>query len=224
MIEKQDTFINNLNTMAGLINDAAKWDYDTGNLTEAGQMSMVIDKQTYNNALDDIQKIAEEKERLLERLRTDASYGQQAYDEDIKDLTSKQMSYLNEAKSALESFTKTVETTAQKQLEALNKVIDKYKESLQKKEEYYSYDKQLRNSNKELSLLQAQARALEGLTDAESKAAKARLDAQIASKQESINDTVREHTVSLQTEGLSDLQEKMQENFDRWSQELEAST
>lgn len=132
LLEKQDTFISNLNTMSGLINDAAKWDYDTGNLTEQGQLTMVINKEDYNNALEGIQTIATQKEKLLERLRTDASYGQQAYDEDIKELTSKQMSYLQEAKSAMESFTKTVETTAQKQLEALNKVIDKRKEALQK--------------------------------------------------------------------------------------------
>ena len=34
VLEKQDTFIGNLNTMAGLINDAAKWNYDTGDLTQ----------------------------------------------------------------------------------------------------------------------------------------------------------------------------------------------
>lgn len=76
------------------------------------------------------------------------------------------MGYLSDAKSALESFTKTVETTAQKQLEALNKVIDKYRESLQKKEDYYNYDKQLKNSNKEIALLEAQSRALAGVADA----------------------------------------------------------
>ena len=132
LLDKQDTFISNLNTMSGLINDAAKWDYDTGNLTEQGQLTMVVNKEDYNNALEEIQTIATQKEKLLARLRSDASYGQQAYDEDIKELTSKQMSYLQEAKSAMDSFTKTVETTAQKQLEALNKVIDKRKEALQK--------------------------------------------------------------------------------------------
>ena len=59
LLEKQDTFISNLNTMAGLINDAAKWDYDTGNLTEQGQLTMVIDKESYNSALEEIQKVAE---------------------------------------------------------------------------------------------------------------------------------------------------------------------
>ena len=96
---------------------------------------MVVDKEAYNQALDEIQMVATQKEELLERLRNDASYGQQAYDDDIKELTSKQMSYLQTAKSALESFTKTVETTAQKQLEALNKVIDKRKEALAKEQE-----------------------------------------------------------------------------------------
>ena len=59
ILEKQQDFISNLNTMGGLINDAAKWDYDTGNLTEQGQLSMTIDKESYNSALADIQSIAQ---------------------------------------------------------------------------------------------------------------------------------------------------------------------
>jgi ElaB/YqjD/DUF883 family membrane-anchored ribosome-binding protein len=118
--------------MSGLINDAAKWDFDTGNLTEMGQLSMTVDKESYNQALSDIQAISAEKDRLLRELQTNINYGQEAYDEDIKELTSKQMSALQDAKSALESFTQTVETTAQKQLDALNKVIDKRTEALQK--------------------------------------------------------------------------------------------
>ena len=134
------------------------------------------------------------------------------------------MGYLSDAKSALESFTKTVETTAQRQLEALNKTIDKYKEALSKKEDYYNYDKQLKNQNKEIALLEAQSRALQGVTDAESKALKAKIDAQIQQKREAQQDTIREHSVSLQTEGLGDLQNQMQENYERWSQEFEANS
>ena len=52
VIEKQQEFISNLNTMSGLINDAAKWDFDTGNLTEMGQLSMTVDKESYNQALE----------------------------------------------------------------------------------------------------------------------------------------------------------------------------
>ena len=53
---------------------------------------------------------------------------------------------------------------------------------------------------------------------------KARIDAQIQQKREALQDTTRDHAVSLQTEGLSDLQEKMQENFQRWSHEFEANS
>lgn len=59
ILDKQDTFISNLNTMAGLINDASKWNYDTGDLTEQGQLTMVIDKEAYNSALEEIQRVAE---------------------------------------------------------------------------------------------------------------------------------------------------------------------
>lgn len=52
---------------------------------------------------------------------------------------------------------------------------------------------------------------------------KARIDAQIQQKREAQQDTIREHSVNLQTEGLGDLQNKMQENYERWSQEFEAN-
>ena len=210
--------------MAGLINDASMWDYDTGNLLEQGQLSMVIDKQTYDNAISNIKQIDAEKNRLLEELRTNANYGQQQFDENIKELTQQQMEALQDAKSALESFTETVELTAQKQLAALNKVIDKYKESLNKKKEYWDYDKQLKNQNKEIALLEAQSRALADVTDAESKAMKAKIDAQIKQRREEQSDTIRDQAVSLQTNGLTDLQNKLQENYDRWSHQFEASS
>lgn len=224
VLEKQQTFIDNLNIMAGLINDASMWDFDSGDLQAPGQLSMMIDKQTFDQALADLQKIDKEKNRLFQEFRTNANYGQQAFDENIKELTQQQMEALQDAKSALESFTETVELTAQKQLAALNKVIDKHKEALAKKKDYFDYDKQLRNQNKQIAILEAQSRALADVTDAESKALKARIDAQIKQKREEQDDTIRNHAVELQTNGLTDLQNKLQENYDKWSHEFEASS
>jgi len=55
VIDKQDTFINNLNIMAELINDAQMWDYDSGDLQTPGQLNMVVDKQSFDQALSEIQ-------------------------------------------------------------------------------------------------------------------------------------------------------------------------
>ena len=53
---------------------------------------------------------------------------------------------------------------------------------------------------------------------------KARIDAQITTKRDELKDTVRDHTVDLQTQGLSELQNKLQENYERWSHDFEASS
>jgi len=95
---------------------------------------------------------------------------------------------------------------------------------LQKKKAYFDYDKQLRDQNKEIAILEAQSRALVDVTDAESKALKARIDAQIKQKREEQSDTIRDHSVQLQTEGLTDLQTKLQENYDKWSHGFEADS
>lgn len=47
--------------------------------------------------------------------------------------------------------------------EALQEIIDKRKEALQAKESYYDYDKTLKNQQKDVSMLQAQISALQGV-------------------------------------------------------------
>ena len=69
-----------------------------------------------------------------------------------------------------------------------------------------------------------QSRALQDVSDAESKAMKARIDAQIAQKKEERGDTIRDHVVSMMTDGLTNLQNKLQENYEKWEHEFEASS
>jgi ABC-type phosphate transport system auxiliary subunit len=49
---------------------------------------------------------------------------------------------------------------------------------------------------------------------------KARLEAQRQELQEDLDDTVRNHVVSLQTEGLTEMQEQLADNLDEWRNEL----
>lgn len=54
-------------------------------------------------------------------------------------------------------------TQMQAENEALQEVIDKRKEALQAKKSYYEYDKTLKNQQKDVSMLQAQISALQGV-------------------------------------------------------------
>ena len=109
---------------------------------------------------------------------------------------------------------------AKAELDAINEVINARKEALQKKKEYYDYDKTLKSKTREIQLLKQQIAALDGMTDAESRAKKARLEAQLAEKNDDLNDTVREHVYQLEVDGLTDLTKELQENYDDYVKEL----
>lgn len=106
----------------------------------------------------------------------------------------------------------------QHELDALMKLIDLRNEALSKKKAYYDYDKKIRNSTSEIQELEAQAAALQGVSDASSRAKLAKLQAQIAEKRESLEETQQEHLLDMQKEALTDLKDTLQEQFDeKWN-------
>lgn len=72
----------------------------------------------------------------------------------------------------------------------------------------------------EIELIKQQIRGLEGLTDAESKAQKARLEASLKDKQDDLDDTVRDHVYDITVNGLDDLETQLSEDFEKWSNQL----
>ena len=79
-------------------------------------------------------------------------------------------------------------------------IIEARKKALQKKKEYYDYDKNLKNRQKEIDSIKAQIAALESLTgtmDAATKAKLAQLKADLAEKEDSLQETKDEHTYTF---------------------------
>ena len=104
--------------------------------------------------------------------------------------------------------------------DAMFKEIDARKKALKKKKEYYDYDKTIKKKTDEIELIKQQIRGLEGLTDAESKAQKARLEASLKDKQDDLDDTVRDHVYDITVNGLDDLETQLSEDFEKWSNQL----
>lgn len=78
----------------------------------------------------------------------------------------------------------------------------------------------VRSIQYEIELIKQQIRGLEGLTDAESKAQKARLEASLKDKQDDLDDTVRDHVYDITVNGLDDLETQLSEDFEKWSNQL----
>lgn len=87
----------------------------------------------------------------------------------------------------------------------------------------YDYDKNLKSQNKEIQLLESRRRALLGVTSAEGKAELARLEAELAEKEETRDDTIKDHIYQLQVDGLDDLKTELTENYEKYVEQLTKS-
>lgn len=108
-------------------------------------------------------------------------------------------------------------------LDALNKVISKRKEALSAKKDYYDYDKTLKDKTKDIQILERQAAALQGSTNAEDKARLAKIQEQLADAREDLSDTMTDHAFSMQSDALDKLSSDMSDDFDKWSNDISSN-
>ena len=184
-----------------------------------GALSLTLNAQSMNDSLDTLQNYVKKRQQIIDDYNNKL-FGEQKYDELMSENDSNIQNALKNANSYKQQILSIVKTQSQKEQDALFKVIDARKEALKKKKEYYDYDKQLKSKTKEINLLQQQIDALDGVTDAESRAQKARLEAQLKDAQDDLDDTVRDHVYDLQVDGLDDLEDQLKEDLEKWSNEL----
>ena len=207
-----------MDTISSLINEDMMYD-DDGNLTDFGITKLATSIKEYESYMDDIQAI-QQKIATIEGLKGSQDYTEGKYLEDLRKAQEELNEAIKNGGSAREAVLNIVKSQSKAELDAIFKVIDARNKLLQKTENYYNYDKNMKKSSKELQQLKAQAAALDGVTDAESRAQKARLDAQIKEKEEEIEDTVHEQTIKIQMDGLDELKTELQEDYDKYIKDL----
>lgn len=221
-IEKAEHFIDRLETINQLITKEMMFDYDTGYLTDFGALAITLNAQELDSSLDNISSYVKKRQQIIDDYNK-GKFGEEKYNELLSENDSSLQSAIQTADSYRQTIIQIITDQAKAEQEALFKVIDARKEALKKKKEYYDYDKQLKNQTQEINLLQQQIAALDGVTDAESRAQKARLEAQLKEQQDELDDTVRDHVYELQVDGLDELQDQLSEDFDEWAYNLSAS-
>lgn len=217
-IDKAQQFIDKLDTINSIITDDMKFD-DNGKLTDLGALSMVLNANQMNTELSNLQKYIQKRQKIILDYKAEM-FGEESYNEQMKENDSNMQSSLKNLNGYRTAILDMVKEQSKTELDALNKVMDARKKALQKKKDYYDYDKQLKDKNKEIALLQQQIRALDGVTDAESKARKAKLEADLKEKQNDLSDTIRDHVYELQVTGIDDLKDALQEDYDKYVKEL----
>lgn len=210
---------NSLTTISSLIDEDAMFD-DDGNLTDYGAAAIATnianvrsEKEELNQLMQERDKMAEHRDEYSDTEWADAI---QKSDQDIADA-------VKSIKSAEDSVTTILKNNAKQKLDAINKTIDAYRDCLNMTKSYYEYDKQLKSSNKEIQILKSKQRALEGVNTVEAKAEKRRLEAELEEKQDSLNDTIKEHIYSIQIDGLDKLSTQLNDDYDKYCKELSSS-
>ena len=221
-IEKAEHFIDRLETINQLITKEMMFDYDTGYLTDFGALAITLNAQELDSSLDNIASYVKKRQQIIDDYNK-GKFGEEKYNELLSENDSSLQSAIQTADSYRQTIIQIITDQAKAEQEALFKVIDARKEALKKKKEYYDYDKQLKNQTQEINLLQQQIAALDGVTDAESRAQKARLEAQLKEQQDELDDTVRDHVYDLQINGLDELQDQLSEDLEKWAYELSAN-
>ena len=210
---------NSLTTISSLIDEDAMFD-DDGNLTDYGTAAIATnianvksEKEELNQLMQERAKMAEHRDEYSDTEWADAI---QKSDQDIADA-------VKSIKSAEDNVTTILKNNAKQKLDAINKTIDAYKEAIQTSHDYYTYDKQLKSSNKDIQILKSQINALNGVSDAASKAKRARLEAELQEKQDALDDTVKDHIYNLQIDGLDKLSTQLNDDYEKYCKELSSS-
>lgn len=210
---------NSLTTISSLIDEDAMFD-DDGNLTDYGTAAIATnianvksEKEELNQLMQERAKMAEHRDEYSDTEWADAI---QKSDQDIADA-------VKSIKSAEDSVTTILKNNAKQKLDAINKTISAYSEAIKTSHDYYTYDKQLKSSNKDIQILKSQINALNGVSDAASKAKKARLEAELQEKQDALDDTVKDHIYNLQIDGLDKLSTQLNDDYEKYCKELSSS-
>lgn len=220
--EKVDRFRDKLDGLKSLISDDMKIDKNTGLLTESGALSITLDVDDINASTENLKTYIKERQQIINDYNA-GKFGEDEYNQKLKDIDANIKSTTANIYSSRNSILELVKSQSQAELDVLNKVIDKRKEALSAKKNYYDYDKTLKNKTKDIEVLERQIAALEGSTSAEDKARKAKLQEQLQSAKDDLNDTIVDHAYSMQTDSLDKLSTDLSEDLDTWINKISSN-
>ena len=221
-IDKAAQYISKLETINGLITDEMLYDYDSGQLTEMGMLSLALNKGDLDRNINNLQLYVKKRQEIINDYNA-GKFGEETFNEKMKEVESNIQSYISAVDSARNKVLTIIKNQSKAELDAIEKVIDARKDALKSKKDYDDYDKSLKNKNKEINALKMQIAALNDVTTAEEKAKKARLEAELADKQDDLDETVKDHVYELQVSGLDKLSEQLNEDYEKYVHELSSN-
>lgn len=207
-----------LSSLSDMINDDALYN-DDGSFSEHGIAKIALTMKNLEEAKSSVTDYKKEID-ALNKAHKQGKYNDDEYAEKLRELTDGYQNATSEVNSYTEAIKDLYKNQAQEELNALNELISKREECLQKKKDYYSYDKTIKNKTKDITAMQMQIEALNGVSTAEAKAQKALLEEQLSDLEEDLADTQADHIYQVQIDGLNEQKEILQDIYDKFVDSL----
>lgn len=212
----------NLQSLNSMIDDDSLFD-DNGKLTRNGNAKVALYLKQYETAKEEIVNYMKDLNNAF-KLNYQGMYTTDEYNEKLTELQKGLLEASGSVKSFADSLTELYIKQGQAEVDALNELIKSRTEALNKKKEYYDYDKTIRTKSKDIQALETQKAALEATEDTLEKRRKLlELEEQLQEKRDDLEDTKYDHEINLIVNGLDDFTEDIQERFDTYSDNLQNS-
>ncbi len=215
-------YIDNLNDLQDMM-DSDTFLNDDGSFTKQGLSNILL-----------ISKEMDAYKQQIVDYRQQLSEVQELYDnhmitlDEYEDATKDAVSNINKASKSLYSSQQNMLKAYEDQITKVNKSlqdnIDKRKDALSAKKDYYDYDKTLKEKNKDINTLKAQIAALEGTTNASAKARLAQLKADLKDKEDDLADTKYDHQIDMESKGYDNLSDQANDALDKTLQAVKSNT
>lgn len=206
-----------LNSLEDMLNDDALFN-DDGSFSNQGIAKVALTV----NQLEQARASAANYQKQIDELYAnyDKYNSEDEFNEKVRELTDGYQSATAEVNQYTEAIKDLYKNQAQEELNVLNELIDARSEALEKKKSYYDYDRTIRNKTKDITAMQMQIEALNGVSTAEAKAQKALLQEQLNGLEEDLADTQAEHIYQVQIDGLNEQKEILQDIYDTFIDSL----
>lgn len=223
MLDSLDFTSDMSSSVRDLLGDAGLFDDDV-NLTNLGYANLgllstelVAAKQkvaNYNTAI-----------KALKKDLDNGNITQAQYNKELQEYKKNQMDAAKATQSAKAAMLDIIRNGIEKQTEAMEKLISKRKEELQKMKEADDYQKKMADKSKEINAIKAQIASLEGNDSKEAVAQKKNLNSKLQKLEDEYNEARKDHEYEVISNGydkqLEDFKENQQEVLDELDSNLE---
>lgn len=210
---KLSNLVSELQTAQKLLGDTESFYNDDGAFSTNGLTNILLVQEQIDATKD---KIANYREGLnkLDEMYKNGAIGPEYYktktDEMLKSLQQESATLADLKQNLLDMYT----TQVTKENDLLQENIEKRKDALSAKEKYYDYDKTLKKKTKDINALKAQIAALEGTSNAASKARLEKLRAELADAEDDMADTMHQHEVDMKNTGYENFSDEANKELD----------